>query len=215
MGEQEHQRSSPNAVKVLNPMSGFPAWESNKGTGNTQGIMECPLKVCIRKMTVGPLSGIYGNFVQECLVQGREGTHLAVAMGTDLRVQGSAKTSHNYCPFPSHPWLDMCVYWGRHWSVFTHETVPPDNIWPRKSGLEGQRNLIIGLSQAWGNRHSSLGRHKQDPEERNNDSTGDWSKTTCYCWRVSCGDMGGRRSTIVSSLVKRKIMEFYIIITTI
>lgn len=75
--------------------------------------MGCPLKVCIRKMTVGPLSGIYGNFVQECLVQGREGTHLAAAMGTDLRVQGSAKTSHNYCPFPSHPWLDMCVYWGR------------------------------------------------------------------------------------------------------
>ena len=136
--------------------------EDETGEMGERKFMGCPIKVYIRKMTAGPLSGIYGNFVQECLVQGREGTHLAVAMGTDLRGRGSAKSSHNYCPFPCHPWLDRCVYWGRHGAEFTHETVPPNNIWLWESGLEGQQDLIIRLPQAWGNSHSSLGRHKQN-----------------------------------------------------
>ena len=34
----QNQRSSPAVVKVLSPTSGFPAWGSNKGTGNAQGI---------------------------------------------------------------------------------------------------------------------------------------------------------------------------------
>ena len=103
-----------------------------------------------------------GILCRSVLFRGGRGPILLWLWGLTLGAQGSAKTSHNYCPFPSHPWLDMCVYWGQHWSIFTHETVLPNNIWPRESGLEGQRNLIIGLSQAWGNRHSSLGRHKQN-----------------------------------------------------
>ena len=39
--EQRYQRSSPTVVKVLNLTSGFPAWVSNKGTGNPQGIWPC------------------------------------------------------------------------------------------------------------------------------------------------------------------------------
>ena len=35
-GEQWYQRSSPTAVKILSPTSGFPAWGSRKGTGNPQ-----------------------------------------------------------------------------------------------------------------------------------------------------------------------------------
>ena len=37
-GEQKYQRRSHTIVKILNPMSGFPAWESDKGTGIPQGI---------------------------------------------------------------------------------------------------------------------------------------------------------------------------------
>ena len=37
-GEQQQPRSSPTIVKVLNPMSGSPAWGSDKGTGNPQEI---------------------------------------------------------------------------------------------------------------------------------------------------------------------------------
>ena len=36
LGEQSFQRSTHIVVKVLNPMSGFPAWGSNKGAGNPQ-----------------------------------------------------------------------------------------------------------------------------------------------------------------------------------
>lgn len=39
--------------------------EDETGEMGERKFMGCPLKVCIRKMTVGPLSGIYGNFVQE------------------------------------------------------------------------------------------------------------------------------------------------------
>ena len=35
-GEQWYQRSSPTAVKILSPTSGFPAWGSRKSTGNPQ-----------------------------------------------------------------------------------------------------------------------------------------------------------------------------------
>ena len=31
-------KSSPTVVKILNPMQGFPAWKSDKWTGNHQGI---------------------------------------------------------------------------------------------------------------------------------------------------------------------------------
>lgn len=72
--------------------------------------MGCPLKVCIRKMTVGPLSGIYGNFVQESLVQGREGTHLAVAMGTDLGGPGFCKDIPQLLSLPFPPMAGhVCV----------------------------------------------------------------------------------------------------------
>ena len=37
-GEQQNQRSSPTVVKVLNPRSDFPAWESGKGNGNPRGL---------------------------------------------------------------------------------------------------------------------------------------------------------------------------------
>ena len=37
-GEQWYQRSAWTVLKVLNPTSGFPAWGSNKGTANPQGI---------------------------------------------------------------------------------------------------------------------------------------------------------------------------------
>ena len=30
---------------------------------------------------------------------------------------GSAETPQSYCPFPLHPWLDVCVYWYQHWFV--------------------------------------------------------------------------------------------------
>ena len=33
--------TSPTLVKVLNPMSAFPAWGSDKGTGNPQGSWPC------------------------------------------------------------------------------------------------------------------------------------------------------------------------------
>ena len=39
--EQWYQRSSPTVVKVVNLTSGFPAWVSNKGAGNPQGIWPC------------------------------------------------------------------------------------------------------------------------------------------------------------------------------
>ena len=42
-GEQQYQRSSPTVVQVLNTTSGFPAWESDKGTGTPQGIWLCRL----------------------------------------------------------------------------------------------------------------------------------------------------------------------------
>ena len=37
-GDQQYQRSSPTAVNVWNPTSGFPVWALDKGTGNPQGI---------------------------------------------------------------------------------------------------------------------------------------------------------------------------------
>ena len=36
--ENNNIKEVSHCVKVLNPTSGFPAWESNKGTGNSQGI---------------------------------------------------------------------------------------------------------------------------------------------------------------------------------
>ena len=36
--ENNNTKEVSHCVKVLNPTSGFPAWESNKGTGNSQGI---------------------------------------------------------------------------------------------------------------------------------------------------------------------------------
>ena len=32
------KKNSPTVVKILNPMQGFPAWKSDKWTGNHQGI---------------------------------------------------------------------------------------------------------------------------------------------------------------------------------
>lgn len=34
--------------------------------------------------------------------------------GLALGAYGCAKTPQNYCPFPFHPRLDMCVYWYQH-----------------------------------------------------------------------------------------------------
>ena len=67
---------------------------------------------------------------------------------------------------------------------------------PRESGLEGQQDLIIGFLEGWGKQRLQSGRAQtklcthQDPEERSTDPTGDWTKTTCLCWRASCGGVG-------------------------
>lgn len=37
-GKKLYQRSFPTVVKILNPMSGSPAWGPNKQTGKMQGI---------------------------------------------------------------------------------------------------------------------------------------------------------------------------------
>lgn len=77
--------------------------------------MGCPLKVYIRKVTVGPLSGIYGNFRQECLVQGTEGTHLAVAMGTELRGPGFCKVIPQLLSLPLPPMAGHVCVLGSTW----------------------------------------------------------------------------------------------------
>ena len=67
---------------------------------------------------------------------------------------------------------------------------------PRESGLEVQQDLDIGLSQDWGIQRLPFWRAQtkscvhQDPEERSNDPTGNWTKTTCQHWKASCGDVG-------------------------
>ena len=81
-------------------------------------------------------------------------------------------------------------------------------------GLESPGNLTLKASGIWlqdfhrtvGNGDSSLEGYKQNllwsKTQRNaavtttpNPTTGDWSKTTCWCWRVSCVGVGQQKLT--------------------
>ena len=67
---------------------------------------------------------------------------------------------------------------------------------PRESDLEGQWDLITGLSQDWGETETPVleGTNKivHTPRPRGEEQwpTGEWTKTTCECWRVSRGGGG-------------------------
>ena len=58
----------------------------------------------------------------------------------------------------------------------------------RESDLEGLWVWLQDFHRMGGSRNSTLGCCTlQDPGKRSSDPTGDWAKTTCQCWRVSCG----------------------------
>ena len=85
-----------------------------------------------------------------------------------------------------------------------HVRLPNLGIWQRdwESGFEDQWDLIIGLPENWRKQRLQSWRAQakfcmhQDPEKRSSNPTGDWIKTTCYCWRDSCGGMGWQGLTI-------------------
>ena len=95
----------------------------------------------------------------------------------------------------------LWMFWIPHQGSWLGDQIKGLGI-PRESGLEGQRDLTVGLPEDWGKQRLQSWRVQtkfcmhQDPEERSRGLTGDWTKTTCYCWRSSCGSMGWQELTI-------------------
>ena len=67
---------------------------------------------------------------------------------------------------------------------------------PQGSDLKGQWDLITRLPWDWGKQRLQCWRAQREPckhqdsEERSSESTGNWTKTACQCWKVYCGGVG-------------------------